>query len=422
MSENKLQTVRGTKDLYGNDILMFNQIVDLARILAKNYGFDELQTPIFEFSEIFERNLGDASDIISKEVYKFKDRGDNFLTLRPELTAAVVRAFLSNGDLQQVLPQKFFSYGPVFRYDRPQKGRQRQFNQLNFEIIGDESYFSDVEAIMLSLSLLENLGIVDKVELQINCLGSNETKQKYEAALKDYFAGYFDDLSDDSKIRFEKNPLRILDSKNKNDIEICKNAPKIADFYSSEENQRFAKIKAVLDDFGVKYVVNSLLVRGLDYYTSLVFEFVMVDKEGAQNTVLAGGRYDNLIEKMSGKNVPAIGFGAGIERLMMLSELFEDQKQKISVTYIDDAQKDFAFKVAIDLRNKGFDTDFFYDANFKKQMKKAGQNGSKLVLIIGEEELANKSVNVKDFSDSSQSSVALNELEFYLQEKLFDLE
>ena len=421
MVDNKLQTVRGTKDLYGEDILKFNQIVDLARILASNYGFNELQTPIFEFSEIFERNLGDSSDIISKEVYKFKDRGDNFLTLRPELTAAVVRAFASNGELQQVLPQKFFSYGPVFRYDRPQKGRQRQFNQLNFEILGDSSYFSDIEAIALPLVLLESLGITNQVELQLNSLGSNETKQKYEESLKEYFAGYLQDLSDDSKTRFEKNPLRILDSKALGDIEICKNAPKISDFYSPEEQERFAKIKSVLDEMEIKYVVNPLLVRGLDYYTSLVFEFVMKDASGAQNTVLAGGRYDNLVEKMSGKSVPAIGFGAGIERLMMLCEKFEEEKQKTSVIYVEDEQKDFAFKLVIDLRNKGFDVDFFYDANFKKQMKKAGQNESRLVLIVGGDEIKNGVVNVKDFSDSSQENVKVDELEFYLQEKLYAL-
>lgn len=421
MSENKLQTVRGTKDLYGEDILKFNQIVDLARILAGNYGFDELQTPIFEFSEIFERNLGDTSDIISKEVYKFKDRGDNFLTLRPELTAAVVRAFASNGDLQQVLPQKFFSHGPVFRYDRPQKGRQRQFNQLNFEILGDESYFSDIESITLSLALLENLGITDQVELQINSLGSNESKLRYEEALKEYFAKYLEELSDDSKTRYEKNPLRILDSKNKNDIEVCKNAPVIGDFYTEEEKERFAKIKSVLDEMGVKYVVNPLLVRGLDYYTSLVFEFVISDVSGAQNTVLAGGRYDNLIEKMSGKKVAAIGCSAGIERLMMLSELFEEEKKKISAIYVSDEQKDFAFKVVIELRNKGFDVDFFYDANFKKQMKKAGQNESCLVLIIGEDEVKNGVVNVKDFKDSTQKNVKLEELEFYLEGKLYEV-
>lgn len=414
-----MQTVRGTKDLYGEDLTKFNQIVDLARILGGNYGFNELQTPIFEFSEIFERNLGDASDIISKEVYKFKDRGDNYLTLRPEFTASVIRSFISNGELQQTLPQKFFSYGPVFRYDRPQKGRQRQFNQVNFEIIGDDSYFSDIEALTLSISLLDNLDILQKTELQINSLGSNATKDKYEQALKDYFAKFLDDLSQDSKTRFEKNPLRILDSKDKGDIAICKNAPLISDFYSEQEQQRFDKIKSLLEDLGVKFVVNPLLVRGLDYYTSLVFEFVMNDVDGAQNTVLAGGRYDNLIAKMSGKDVPAIGFGAGVERLMMLCEAFDDSTQDVAVAYIAQEQKDYAFSVAIDLRNRGFNVDFFYEASFKKQMKKAGQNEVRLALIIGEEEVEKNEVNVKDFSDSSSKNVKYEELEYYLEEKLY---
>ncbi len=414
-----MQTVRGTKDLFGEDIVKFNQIVDLARILGMNYGFKELQTPIFEFSEIFERNLGDASDIISKEVYKFKDRGDNFLTLRPEFTASVIRSFISNGELQQTLPQKLFSYGPVFRYDRPQKGRQRQFNQVNFEIIGDDSYFSDLEVLTLSVSLLDNLDILQKTELQINSLGSNATKDKYEQALKDYFAKFLDDLSPDSKKRFEKNPLRILDSKDQGDIAICQNAPVIADFYSDQERQRFEKIKNLLTDLGVKFVENPLLVRGLDYYTSLVFEFVMSDAGGAQNTVLAGGRYNNLIAKMSGKEVSAIGFGAGIERLMMLSEVQIDEVHDLAVIYVADEQKDYAFSVAIDLRNRGFNVDFFYEASFKKQMKKSGQNEVRLALIIGEDEMAKNEVNVKDFSDSSAQNVKYEELEYYLEEKLY---
>ncbi len=255
--------------------------------------------------------------------------------------------------------------------------------------------------------------------MQINSLGSNATKDKYEQALKDYFAKFLDDLSPDSKKRFEKNPLRILDSKDQGDIAICQNAPVIADFYSDQERQRFEKIKNLLTDLGVKFVENPLLVRGLDYYTSLVFEFVMSDAGGAQNTVLAGGRYNNLIAKMSGKEVSAIGFGAGIERLMMLSEVQIDEVHDLAVIYVADEQKDYAFSVAIDLRNRGFNVDFFYEASFKKQMKKSGQNEVRLALIIGEDEMAKNEVNVKDFSDSSAQNVKYEELEYYLEEKLY---
>ncbi len=270
MSNHKLQPVRGTKDLFGSDIAAFNNIIEIARKNAVSYGFDELQTPIFEFSEVFERNLGEASDIISKEVYKFKDRGDNFLTLRPEFTAGIVRAFISNGELQQILPQKFFSYGPIFRYDRPQKGRQRQFNQINFEILGEENHLLDVEFILLATSILKDLGILNKTELQINSLGCALTKTRYEAALRDYFVKYQDKLSPDSLVRLQKNPLRILDSKELQDIEICENAPLISDFYSDEARVRLEEILKLLKKFGVPYKLNQRLVRGLDYYTSTV--------------------------------------------------------------------------------------------------------------------------------------------------------
>ena len=283
MSDHKLQPVRGAKDLFGDEAKIFNAIVDVARSHANSYGFDDLQTPIFEFSEVFERNLGEASDIVQKEVYKFKDRGDNFLTLRPEFTAGIVRAFISNGELQQILPQKFFSYGPIFRYDRPQKGRQRQFHQVNFEVFGEENFYADVEMILLAASILKGLGVFEETTLEINSLGCVKTKENYEVALKEYFTKFADKLSADSKIRLEKNPLRILDSKDLGDIELCKNAPLISQFYSDEAKNRFDEILNAIKKFGVKAHVNHRLVRGLDYYTSTVFEFVM-SHEGAQNS------------------------------------------------------------------------------------------------------------------------------------------
>ncbi len=417
MSNHKLQPVRGTKDLFGSDIAAFNNIIEIARKNAVSYGFDELQTPIFEFSEVFERNLGEASDIISKEVYKFKDRGDNFLTLRPEFTAGIVRAFISNGELQQILPQKFFSYGPIFRYDRPQKGRQRQFNQINFEILGEENHLLDVEFILLATSILKDLGILNKTELQINSLGCALTKTRYEAALRDYFVKYQDKLSPDSLVRLQKNPLRILDSKELQDIELCENAPLISDFYSDEARVRLEEILKLLKKFGVSYKLNQRLVRGLDYYTSTVFEFVM-DVESAQNTVLAGGRYDELIEKMGGKKTAAIGFAAGVERLMMLAEIKQKEAQKISVIYVDEAQKIAVFEIVQKLRNKGIDADFVYVGNFKKQMKKASQNNSRFVLILGEDEVSKGEIVVKDFKNSSEQKVKQELLVAYLEGKV----
>ena len=417
MSDHKLQPVRGTKDLFGDDIKIFNHIVETARKKSEFFGFEELQTPIFEFSEVFERNLGEASDIVSKEVYKFPDRGDNMLTLRPEFTAGVVRALISNGELQQVLPKKFFSYGPIFRYDRPQKGRQRQFHQINFEVFGEENYFCDVEAILLAASVLKGLGVLDKTTLEINSLGCVETKKNYEAALGEYFAKFKNELSRDSQMRLEKNPLRILDSKEQQDIDLLADAPEISKFYSDEARENFVVILKLLDKFGVKYRVNQRLVRGLDYYTSTVFEFVMA-VEGAQNTVLAGGRYDNLVEKMSGKKVPAIGFAAGVERLMLLAKLEPQKSRPVAVNYISANEKSYAFEVAQKLRCNGFVTEFVLDGNFKKQMKRASQNNSRFVVIIGESEMQNGEVSVKDFDNATEQKVKAELLIHYLEGKL----
>ena len=417
MTQHKLQAVRGTKDLFGDEIKIFNHIISIAKKRSEFFGFEELQTPIFEFSEIFERNLGEASDIVAKEVYKFLDRGENMLTLRPEFTAGVVRALISNGELLQVLPRKFFSHGPIFRYDRPQKGRQRQFNQINFEIFGEENFFCDVEGILLASSVLKDLGVLDKTTLEINSLGCAQTKTNYEEALSRYFARFEDNLSADSQIRQQKNPLRILDSKEPQDIELLENAPKISDFFSSEAHERFTLLLNLLDKFGVKYRVNQRLVRGLDYYTSTVFEFVM-HHEGAQNTVLAGGRYDNLVEKMSGKKVPAFGFAAGIERLMLLAKLDLAKTRPIAINYISPNEKIHAFEIAQKLRNEGFACEFVFDGNFKKQMKRASHNNSRFVVIIGEDEVKNGEVMVKDFDNSSEQKVKRELLAHYLAGKI----
>jgi histidyl-tRNA synthetase len=416
MSDHKLQPVRGTKDLFGDEIKTFNHIVNIAKNRGELSGFEELQTPIFEFSEVFERNLGETSDIVSKEVYKFPDRGDNMLTLRPEFTAGVVRAFVSNGELQQVLPKKFFSYGQIFRYDRPQKGRQRQFNQINFEVFGEDNFYCDVESILLAASILKDLGVLDKTVLEINSLGCPQTKAKYEEALTAYFTKFKNDLSRDSQVRLEKNPLRILDSKEQQDIDLLSDAPEISKFFSDEAKTRFDSVLNMLTKFNVKYRVNQRLVRGLDYYTSTVFEFVM-NHEGAQNTVLAGGRYDGLVEKMSGKNVPAFGFAAGVERLMILAKLELPKTRPIAVNYVSENEKSYAFEIVQRIRNSGLAAEFVLDGNFKKQMKRASQNNSRFVVIIGESEMQNGEVSVKDFDNATEQKVKQELLIHYLEGK-----
>ena len=391
-----IQNVRGTKDLFGDEIKNFDNIINISQKIGQNFGFLPLQTPIFEFSDVFERNLGDDSDIISKEVYKFPDRGDNFLTLRPEFTAAIIRSFLNHSELNQQLPQKLFSFGPIFRYDRPQKGRQRQFHQINFELIGAADLNYDVELILLASKILQNLQIKD-FTLQINSLGCAETKNKYEIELKNYFSKYKNDLSKDSQDRLLKNPLRILDSKDKNDNKIASQAPKISNFYSSEAKNRFENILSNLDNFNIKYEVNERLVRGLDYYTSTVFEFTTNDL-GAQNTILAGGRYDDLIAKMGSKNqVAAAGFAAGIERLMLLSEFETKKARPICLIYYSKAESLYCTKLAEKLRAENLYVDILYGANFKKQMKKASQLDAKYIIVIGGDEIKNNLFKVKDF-------------------------
>lgn len=417
MSNNKLQTVRGTKDLFGKDIAKYNHIIEISKNLAKNFGFEELQTPIFEFSEIFEKNLGDDSDIISKEIYKFLDRSNNSLTLRPEFTASIVRSLISNGEFLQKLPKKFFSFGPIFRYDRPQKGRQRQFNQINFELFGEDDVCSDLEIIILSQNILKNLNILNNIQLNINSIGCSDTKINFSSALVSYFEKYKKDLSADSQIRLIKNPLRILDSKDDGDIKLIKDAPIISDFYSKESKERFEKLVNYLEKLSIKYHINYHLVRGLDYYTSLVFEYVM-DFDGAQNAVLAGGRYDDLIYKMSNERVPAIGFAGGVERLMLLINEINNAERPIFVNYISENEKFYAFEMANKLRNAGFYVEFIFDGNFKKQMKKATQLNAKYVIIIGENELNNHEVIVKDFDNSNEFKVKQELLIHYMRGKI----
>jgi histidyl-tRNA synthetase len=408
---NKISTARGTKDLYAESIKKFNNIVEIAKSEANSYGFDEISTPIFEFSEVFERNLGDDSDIVSKEIYKFTDKSDNSITLRPEFTAGVVRSFAENGYLNQKLPQKLFSYGALFRYERPQKGRQRQFHQVNFEYFGGQSHFVDFEIIALAYDFLKKLDLQNCSKLKINSLGSAEVKQKYQEYLVEYFSKYQSDLSSDSQQRLIKNPLRILDSKNQKDIEISFNLKEIKEFYSQEESDRFEKIQKLLIDFKIPFEVDYKLVRGLDYYSSTVFEFIS-DQIGAKDTILAGGRYDNLVEKMAGTATPAIGFAAGIERLMILSSEITNKEESVAVIFISENEKLPALKIVQQLRYFGIRTEIYLDQNFKKQMKFASRDQHKLVLIIGEEEVRDNTITVKNFKSGETSCVANSEQSF----------
>ena len=397
-----LQNVRGTKDIFNEEILKFNYIVDIAKKISSLYNFKEIITPIFEFSEVFERNLGDTSDVVMKEVYKFKDRGDNFLSLRPEFTAGVVRAILSNPELNNNFPAKLFSYGPAFRYDRPQKGRYRQFNQINFEYFGNETYLADVDILDMANRILTSLNL--NVKLEINSLGCEESRSNFENALKSYFEKYKNDLSNDSKIRLEKNVLRILDSKEECDKKLLVEAPKISDFYTNEDKQFLDNILNKLSLLGIKYQVNNLLVRGLDYYTSTVFEFTTEDL-GAQSTVLAGGRYDKLMKQMGGGDVPAVGCASGVERLMLLINKTFEVNRPISIISITENEVDYCIKLKKELQDNGFNTELISFGKMKKNMNTANKINSKLAIIVGEDEVKNNQLTVKNLDKGIEEKV-----------------
>ncbi|MDG2204728.1 MAG: histidine--tRNA ligase, partial [Alphaproteobacteria bacterium] len=315
----KLQPVRGTHDLIGDEARAQLAIVAAAREIADRYGYGPMSTPIFEFTDVFQRTLGDTSDIVTKEMYTFEDKGGDSLTLRPEGTAGIARAVISGG-LRDKLPLKCFYNGPMFRHERPQKGRLRQFHQIGVELIGVAEPSGDVEAIALGADILDALGILSETTLELNTLGDGESRAAYRDALVAYFTGHIDRLSEDSRERLQRNPLRILDSKNADDRAVITDAPVFDDYLSDDARAFFDAVRSGLDTIGVAYTLNPRLVRGLDYYSHTAFEFT-TKALGAQGTVLAGGRYDGLIETMGGPATPGVGWAAGVERLaMMLGE------------------------------------------------------------------------------------------------------
>ncbi|HML11384.1 MAG TPA: histidine--tRNA ligase, partial [Stellaceae bacterium] len=343
-----LQPVRGTQDLLPDVARRHRQVSETARAAATLYGFDEIVTPIFEFTEVFARPIGEHTDIVSKEMYSLEDRGGEKLSLRPENTAGVVRAVLSNG-LSQSTPLKFFYSGPMFRYERPQKGRFRQFHQIGVELLGVAQAQADIEVIALGHRILKELGIGDRVVLELNTLGDPESRAAYREALVGYFSARRSDLSEDSQRRLQANPLRILDSKDPGDIRINADAPAFDRYLSDTSRDFFAEVRDGLDRLGIGYRLNPRLVRGLDYYTHSVFEFVTTDL-GAQGTVLAGGRYDGLVKLMGGPEMPGVGWAAGIERLALLIDEPAKPARPIAIVPIGDEAVGTATDIAERLR------------------------------------------------------------------------
>lgn len=405
---NKVQSVRGTYDLYGENKRKAKRVVAVGSRIVEKYGFEEIETPIFEFTEVFSRNLGDTSDIVTKEMYCFEDRGGESLTLRPEGTAGVVRAFISEG-MQQNLPVKLYYTGPMFRYERPQKGRQRQFTQFGVELLGVETPQADIEVIAMAYEFIESLGLVGTVTVEINSLGDKESRDAYREKLVAYLKENYDKLSEDSKSRLERNPLRVLDSKEECDKAVVASAPLYQDSLNEASKAFFETVLKGLDNLGIKYRLNNRLVRGLDYYSHTVFELV-TDKLGAQGTVLAGGRYDGLVEQMGGGKVSGIGWACGVERLSMLLEEDVSLPRPIAVIPVGEEAEEKALAIAYDLRKAGFRVEQAYSGNLKKRMMKANKVNAVKAVIIGTDELAEGKVTIKDLDEGSQKTVALTDV------------
>ena len=405
-----ISILKGMKDRHSDDVRKYDFIVDTAKKVFSKYGFERIITPILEETELFRRSVGDETDVVSKEMYEFKDKGNRSVSMRPEGTAGVVRAYLEAGLHKSDPIVKWFYNGPMYRYEAPQKGRYREFHQVGAEIFGIRSPYLDAEIIRMGCEFLEKLGITG-LTVEINSLGNIESRKKYIEDLMAFMAERLDKLSEDSKKRYEKNPLRALDSKDKGDQEQFKDAPKLYDYLDEESKKYFEDTKKYLELLNIKYVENPKLVRGLDYYSDTVFE-IKSDKLGAQATVLAGGRYDRLLEILDNVKIPAIGFAAGMERIAMLMDekLVENKEHGVYVVYFDDT-KEYFIKTLEELRKNDIKASFDYNPkSFGAQMKKANKINAEYVLILGEDEQKENVVTLKKFSTGEQEKYSLDEV------------
>jgi histidyl-tRNA synthetase len=400
------QPVRGTQSLIGEDADRFHAVLGAFTRVRRRFGFRRVEVPVIEHTEVFARSIGETTDVVSKEMYTFEDRGGESITLRPEFTAGICRAYLSEG-WQHLAPLKLATFGPAFRYERPQKGRFRQFHQLDAEVIGAAEAGADVELLSLGHQLLEELGIAEGVTLQLNTLGDAETRDSWRAALVDHFHAHRGSLSQDSLVRLERNPLRILDTKDPKERPIADAAPSIDEFLTSAASDFFAQVTEGLGAAGVRWTRNPRLVRGLDYYRHTAFEFV-TDRLGAQGTVIAGGRYDGLIEALGGPHTPAVGWAAGIERLGMMIDKPAPERPIAVLVPIGEAAEKRAVSILAELRSIGVSADMAYRGNMKKRMARASDAGAKFAVIFGDDELAKEMVQVKELATGVQRAVMID--------------
>jgi histidyl-tRNA synthetase len=402
---NALRPVRGTRDFLADDCRARRFVEDTARAQAERYRFDEVATPIFEFTSVFARTLGDHSDIVTKEMYTFADRNGEQITLRPENTAGIVRAFITN-KLSHQLPLKVFYRGPMFRYERPQKGRLRQFHQIGVEFLGVAEPVADVETIALAHDILRALGLAGRVVLEINSLGDADSREAYRGVLVEYFSSRIEALSDESRRRLDVNPLRILDSKDAGDKALVADAPSLGQHLNAPSREFFAAVCDGLEAMEIPFRVNEKLVRGLDYYCHTAFEFV-TDDLGAQGTVLAGGRYDGLVAQMGGPHTPGVGWAAGVERLMMLADAPPAPPRPVAVVPFGEAEAGPAMRVVRQLRAAGITADIHAVDRFRQRMKWANRIGARHTVIVGPDELARDAATVRDMDTGEQAEVAL---------------
>ncbi len=409
---------KGTKDVLPAQSYKWQFVEDCAKKVARAFNISEVRTPVFEHTELFARGVGDTTDIVNKEMYTFLDKGGRSITLKPEGTAGVARMFIENGLSSSPLPMKSYYITPCYRYERPQAGRLREFHQFGVEVYGSPSPAADAEVISAASAFLKELGISD-VELQINSIGCKTCRAAYNAALKEYFAPRLGEMCPACRERFEKNPLRMLDCKEETCKAIAANAPKILDYLCPDCANHFAEVQRLLTAQGIKYVIEPNIVRGLDYYTRTVFEFVST-AIGAQGTVCAGGRYDGLIAQLGGPQTPAVGFAAGLERLILLMEntSVPFRPQPVPAIYLagmDELTRQKAFALAGSLRAAGIAAECdVMERSVKAQMKYADKIGARYVAVIGETELSNGAANVKNMADGSQCMVPFDGLAGYL--------
>ncbi len=408
-----LQPVRGTRDLIGEELRRHRHVIETARRIAELWGFEEWATPILEDTRVFTRSLGDTSDVVMKEMYTFLDRGGDSVTLRPENTAGVCRALVSNG-LTQSLPQKVFYAGPMFRYERPQKGRYRQFHQIGVETLGAAEALADAEIIACGQAILEALGVAKDTVLEVNTLGDKESRDAYRSALVSFLSRHEERLSPESRARLHRNPLRVLDSKEAEDRAIVADAPDIFVHLTEAARAHWEALLRWLSVFGVPYRVNPRIVRGLDYYSHTAFEFV-TDRLGAQGTVMAGGRYDGWVEEMGGPHTPAVGWAAGVERLAMLADPPPPPVAPVAVIPVGEAAEAEAARVLLALRRAGVRAEMGFRGTLKRRLERANKQGARAAVIVGEQEVARGVAQVKDLRTGDQAEVPLAALAERLQ-------